>query len=87
MIESKKRIFTSNARVIVRRLNGSDPSPSLPVWATGEEAEGDHREELSRLHVLNLFSGRATEGGGNGKGNVPFVRNRTPGGRKWAGGL
>lgn len=29
---------------------------SPPVWATGEEAEGDHREELNRLHVLNLFA-------------------------------
>lgn len=58
--------------MIVRRLNGSDLSPSLPVWATGEEAEGDHREELRRLHVLNLFSGRATEGGGNGKEMHPL---------------
>lgn len=36
-------------------LDGTDLSPSLTVWATGEEAEGDHRVELYRLHVLNLF--------------------------------
>lgn len=36
-------------------LCGTDLSPSLCMWAAREEAAGDHREELCRLHVLNLF--------------------------------
>lgn len=41
--------------VIVWCLDGIELSPSLPVWATGEETEVDVREELYALHVLNLF--------------------------------
>ncbi len=41
--------------MIVWCLDETDLSPSLAMWATEEEAEGDHREELYRLHVLNLF--------------------------------
>lgn len=37
-------------------LDGDDLSPSLPVWATEEAADADHREELYTLHVLNLFA-------------------------------
>lgn len=53
---NQEQIFTSNGFVIVLCLDGTDLSPSLPVWVTGEEAEGDHREELYTLHVLNLFA-------------------------------
>lgn len=41
--------------MIVLCLCGTDLSPSLCMWAAREEAAGDHREELYRLHVLNLF--------------------------------
>lgn len=36
------------------------------MWATGEEAAGDHRVELNRLHVLNPFAEgqRRAEGAG-----------------------
>lgn len=65
-----QKIFTSNGGVIVWCLGGTDLSPSLRMWAARDEAEADHREELNRLHVLNLF---ATEGWREWKENVPFV--------------
>lgn len=67
-------------------VDETDLSPFLPVWATGEEAE-----EITGRSSTSFMSLTCSEKGNGGwsewKGNVPFVRNGTPGGRKWAGGL